>query len=171
MEFRFLSAADAVPYWQLRLESLEIEPQAFGASAEEHRTLPIGEAATRISFDPSEKFVVGAFDDGGLIGTAGFFRGKGRKEKHKGHIWGVYLARPARGKGIAQEMMRILLDQAAKIDGIEQIVLSVAAGQSAATNLYRSLGFETFGLEKNALKVGDHYIDEEHMVLFLKRIS
>ena len=48
--------------------------------------------------------------------------------------------------------------------GVEQVQLSVAA-DTAAHKLYSSLGFESFGFEKAAMKVGDVYVDEHHMVL------
>jgi hypothetical protein len=34
--------------------------------------------------------------------------------------------------------------------------------------LYRSLGFESFGCERKALKIGGRYIDEENMVFQVK---
>jgi hypothetical protein len=40
----------------------------------------------------------------------------------------------------------------------------VATTQQAARQLYRSFGFETFGTEPAALKVGSDYIDEDYMV-------
>jgi len=63
----------------------------------------------------------------------------------------------------------MLLERASKIEGIEQIMLSVVTTQDAAIKLYRSLGFESFGCERRALKIGDRYLDEENMVLFVKR--
>jgi RimJ/RimL family protein N-acetyltransferase len=36
-----------------------------------------------------------------------------------------------------------------------------------ARALYRAAGFEVFGVERRALRVGDRYFDEEHMVLHL----
>jgi ribosomal protein S18 acetylase RimI-like enzyme len=51
---------------------------------------------------------------------------------------------------------------------LEQIVLSVATRQAAAKQLYRSFGFETYGTEPNALKVGSAYTDEDHMILRIR---
>jgi ribosomal protein S18 acetylase RimI-like enzyme len=169
MEIRLLTAGDANAYWKIRLEALEREPQAFGSSPEEHRALTVGEVAARISFDPENKFVTGAFADERILATAGFFRDQGRKARHKGHIWGVYVARQARGRGLGRELMRAVLERAAGIEGIEQIMLSVVTAQSAAVNLYRSLGFESYGCERRALKIGERYLDEENMVLFVTR--
>ncbi|MGA3347908.1 MAG: N-acetyltransferase [Candidatus Sulfotelmatobacter sp.] len=167
MEIRFLTEADVQAYWHTRLEALKCGPDAFGSSAEEHHLLNMDAVAARIS-NQKYNFVSGAFDGKLLVGTAGFFRGRNIKEHHKGNIWGVYVKAEARRQGIARAMMRLLLDRANQIEGMEQIMLSVAATQTAAVKLYRSLGFETYGHEKRALKMGDRYIDEEHMVLMVR---
>src|SRR3981081_4791956 len=98
MEIRLLTGDDAIAYWKVRLEALELEVEAFSSSAEEHRSLSVEDARTRLTSDPENSFVVGAFDGKQLIGTAGFYREKGLKTRHKGHVWGVYVAREARGK-------------------------------------------------------------------------
>src|SRR3984957_765776 len=167
MEIRFLTGHDATLYRGIRLEALECEPEAFGSSVDEFSTLTLDDIATRLSADSLNNFVVGAFADARLLGTAGVFRDKGLKERHKGHIWGVYVTPEARGKRAGHEMLRALLERAAKIEGIEQMMLSVATPQTAAVRLYRSFGFESYGCERRALKVGDRYVDEEHMVLYL----
>jgi RimJ/RimL family protein N-acetyltransferase len=51
--------------------------------------------------------------------------------------------------------------------GLEQVGLSVSVPQEAARRLYDALGFEVYGYEKHALKVGGTYVDEEHRVLWL----
>ena len=102
VEFRILTADDAGAYSAVRLEALERDPTAFGSSVEDHRKLSESEIRLRISKDPANNFVVGAFVDGRLAGTAGFVRETPVKMRHKGRIWGVYLTAELRGQGIGR---------------------------------------------------------------------
>ncbi|WP_154665975.1 GNAT family N-acetyltransferase [Paenibacillus pinihumi] len=47
------------------------------------------------------------------------------------------------------------------------IYLTVISNNTAAKRLYDSGGFTVYGTERNALKYGDRYWDEELMVLQL----
>jgi ribosomal protein S18 acetylase RimI-like enzyme len=168
VEIRLLATDDAGEWKRLRVEALERDPEAFSASLEEYRSLSVDEVKRRLWSD-GDSFVVGAFHQKRLLGMAGFYREKGPKTRHKGRVWGVYVTREARGKKVGRRMMEALLERGAGIDGIEQILLSVAATQMAAVSLYRSLGFEPFAREPRALKIGDRFIDEEYMVLWKRR--
>ena len=55
------------------------------------------------------------------------------------------------------------------LPGMEQVALAVSSQNAGAKGLYKSLGFEVYGCEKRALKVGDEYVDEELMVLYFAR--
>jgi len=166
LECRVLDAADAEAYWQLRLESLEREPLAFTEAPSEHRQMTIAQTAERLRQHPGNiSFVVGAFVNGKLAGIAGFYRQTGEKTRHKGHVFGVYVATEHRGKSIARQVMTELLRHAKALPGLEQVDLSVAETQPAARRLYESLGFQVCGREPRAVKVGDKYVDEEWMVL------
>src|SRR5579871_762117 len=168
MEIRIITADDATEWWRLRLEALEGDPEAFSSSAEEHRKLSIEDVKKRLGAGTADSFVVGAFEDARLVGVAGFYREQGLKARHKGRIWGVYVTSKSRGQGVGRKLLQKLLERARTIQGLEQIQLSVSTTQTAAAELYRSLGFHSWGIEPSALNVGGRHIDEEYMALKVK---
>lgn len=153
----------------MRLESLAAEPFAFGKSVEEHEATSVQTWAARFRDAPQSNLHLGAFENGTLIGMATFLRETGFKDRHKGRIYGVYVTSAHRGKGIGHELLKYLIEHAKQDSSLEQILLAVAASQTAAKQLYTNLGFQVYGTEPRALKVGPDYIDEDHMILMLPR--
>jgi hypothetical protein len=79
MEIRPLGEHDAAPYWNLRLESLQKKPFAFGKATEEHQAMKVEVFADRFRGTSDDNFTLGAFEGDKLIGMATFIREKGIK--------------------------------------------------------------------------------------------
>jgi ribosomal protein S18 acetylase RimI-like enzyme len=167
MDIRLLTPDDAEAFWHLRLQALRNDPASFADSAEEHLTTTVETARDRLrKGDPAGNFVVGMFEEGKLSGTAGFYRYMHNKERHKGHIWGVYVRPESRGKGVGSALMKEIIRRARELNGLEQITL-VASAKLPAQRLYKALGFESYGIEPHSLKIGSEYVDDVLMLLWL----
>jgi ribosomal protein S18 acetylase RimI-like enzyme len=138
---------------------------AFSASFAEEVDRPLGMVAERLS-DVSN-YVAGAFGKNSrLIGVATLRREAREKIDHKASIFGVYVLPEYRSRGVGRLLMETLIDRAGEI-GLRQVNLSVNNASLEAVSLYESCGFERFGLEKDAMKIGGNYFDAAYMVLRL----
>lgn len=167
MPIRRLVQMDAASFRALRLEALLRHPEAFGDShAEAIARAPAD--FERLIAQPPPAAILGAFDaHESLRGTAGLAVPAQAKQCHKGLVWGVYVVPAARGQGLAQALLAAVV-QAARAAGLEQLQLSVTAGNAAAMAVYAAIGFRAYGLERRALRLGPgQYRDEALMALDL----
>jgi len=162
LEVRLLRGADAAAFQALRLEALELHPAAFAASPHEEAGQGLEEVAERLEAGA----VFGALADGVLGGTAGFAMPGREKKRHKGLLWGVYVRAEMRGQGVGRALVERVIDHAR--GRVEQLHATVTTSNQAARQLYRHLGFQTYGLEPRGLKVGERYFDQELMALMLR---
>ena len=169
MEVRRLTEADAAAFWNIRLRALRDNPESFGASYEEilERGIAGMMQGLRKRDAAPDDVTFGAFDGKTLDGIAGFRREEEVKRRHKGIIWGMYVPQELRGKGIGKALLQAAITYARTLPGLEQINLSVVLTDKEARHLFISQGFETYGLERHALKLHDHYFDQELMTLRL----
>jgi ribosomal protein S18 acetylase RimI-like enzyme len=163
---RKLTPTDADAYVRLRGEALTRAPFAFAASPADDRALSVAFLGDALA-SPTQA-IFGAFVPG-LVGVAGIYRELAQKTSHKAHLWGVYVGEEHRGRRLGRALVEAALGFARTLEGVSQVQLAVAEPATAARALYAEFGFQTWGLEPDALRVGRERIAEEHMVLMLAR--
>jgi GNAT superfamily N-acetyltransferase len=151
---RLEAGPDTEIFREIRLESLKVAPESFGMDFGTESGKPLEWFAERLT--SSDMF--GAFHGEDLLGIAGFYVEPTARRAHKGVIWGVYVRPKARSAGVARSLIEAVLAEAT--GRVEQINLIVERGNLHARRLYTSLGFVEYGVEKNAIKIGDRYFDD-----------
>lgn len=165
---RRLTAQDAAAFHALRLQALQESPTAFCANPEDERRYTPELVAQRIApADPGRGGGVGAFHGASLVGMACLWRAAGHKEGHKASLVSVYVAPAHRGAGVSARLIGAAIELAREMAGVRRINLSVTVGNAPALALYRRLGFEIYGREREALCVNGAYHDEYLMTLAL----
>jgi len=163
-KIRRLEADDAAIYRELRLEGLKNHPESFGTAWDDEIDKPDAWWTGLLESNT----VFGGWSDGGpLLGVAGFYVLGPAKQRHKGMLWGMYVRLDARGTGLAASLLQRVIEHARPL--VEELRLTVMASNTAAHRLYSAAGFQPYGLERRALKVGDNYYDDLLMALPLRR--
>ncbi len=155
---RPLVKSDLALYKALRLSALQLSPLAFGSNFAEENAYSDAVWLQRME-QVGSNIVFGAFDGDQLVGTAGLFAHPRLSERHRGTLWGVYVAPEARGLNLGEQLVQAVIDHAAK----RFLVLDarVVATNNYAGDVYRKLGFVTYGVEKKSLYVQGQFLDQE----------
>ncbi|MBL8520868.1 MAG: GNAT family N-acetyltransferase [Betaproteobacteria bacterium] len=163
MTVRRLLPSDAEQFQSVRLCGLQECPSAFASSHEEEVGTPLEVVAQRLAHKP-DGAIFGWFAGPALRGVVGVQREGMSKLAHKAYIWGMYVAPDARRSGVGQELLVHALAYARDELGVRQVNLGVNTQNAAAISLYRRVGFEVYGTEREFLLVDGVLHDEHHMV-------
>ncbi|MFJ6378531.1 GNAT family N-acetyltransferase [Kitasatospora sp. NPDC092039] len=165
---RRLGAADAGPYRAFRLQALRETPSAFTSSHAEEAGKPMSVTLRRLAeAEDGPGALIGAFDGtGALVGTAGLKVPRRSRERHKGTLYGMAVARGAAGRGIGRALVRDVL-RTAEDGRLRQVLLTVSEGNEPALRLYTACGFEVWGREPRAVLVDGRAVAKLHMVCLL----
>lgn len=163
VHIRRLSTADVDRFKAMRVDAATESPASVKPTPEEELERPVDEFQRKLVWD-TYNFIVGAFDGDQLVGIVGLRRDRGKKIHHTGVLWGIYVTPSYRARGIAKSLIKAILEIAAGIAEITQIKLSVHTRNAPARRLYASIGFETCGIERNVIRIGQESFDEELMM-------
>jgi ribosomal protein S18 acetylase RimI-like enzyme len=159
---RKLALADAQEYRSIRLAALQLAPEAFGSTYDVEAERPLSDFENRLQ----RAAMFAAYDGSDIVGMAGLVLETGPKDRHKGHLVGMFFLPQARGKGAGAALMSAVIAHAAEC--VEQLHLGVISDNDAAISLYRHFGFTAYGTEPRAIKnAAGVYSDEMLMVKFL----
>lgn len=135
---------------------------------DEVETNPLFEAQRLEEIAADERsFMIAAFIDGKLAGNcSAHAMGFQRKIRHRS-AFGISIYSWAWGLGLGRALVSELLAQA-KTNGFEQVELDVVSVNARARALYKSLGFEEYGVRKHGFKLenGEYY----DLVLMMKTL-
>ena len=163
---RKLQPHESAIYREVRLTCLKNVPEYFGSTYEEEVQNPKFSFETYIETASPDHVMFGAFAGEKLIGITGFNRMARERASHRGELVQVYVDSNYRGQNIGEKLLRQALNYAFRLDGIEQVQLSVIASNKIAIKLYEKLGFRTFGIQPRYFKAGETYMDQQFMQVF-----
>lgn len=163
MMLRKLTAEDLSAFKNVRLEALELEPQAFGDSysvlSKKKDSYWKKELSTR------KKVWYGAFDNNELVGIGSIKFVKTLKFDHIAHLSGIFVRKEYRGRGVGKLLFKTRIDEAFKNPYIRKIKLIVNLSQKNAIGLYKNFGFRVVGKMEKEFKINSVYFDAYLMEL------
>jgi GNAT superfamily N-acetyltransferase len=163
MHVRRLVPDDAPAYRALMLDAYRDHPDAFTSSAEERAAQPTDWWAWRLApGDTVVQRVFGAFEDGVLVGAAGWSRGDRAKVSHRAELFGMAVVAAARGRGAGRTLVDAVIADA-RAAGALTMALTVTDGNGTAERLYARCGFVRIGLEPMAVRVGGAFVAKASM--------
>lgn len=112
-----------------------------------------------------KKIYLCAIYQNNIIGSCGIAK-SGRRQGHIG-IFGISLLKPYRSESIGSQLAKTAINLAKKQLNVTQISLECFANNIIGLNLYKKLGFKTFGRHPQAVKYQGKLIDK---ILFYKNI-
>lgn len=148
---------------QFRIESLKIEPEAFGSSAEEEE-----------SYEPEiwkERIhnVIFATQTDRIVGMLSCVIRNRVKTRHIADIFGVFVLPAFRRRGIANRLLSEAISYIEEHPEVTKIQLTVNSDQLPAVGLYSKNGFMPVGQLKAELKIGNMFYDETIMEKHISR--
>lgn len=161
IQIRKLPLSKWKEYKALRLEALKKDSTAFGSSYEEELKLSETEWERRL------KNTIFALSYGKPVGMIVYIFNNKVKIGHIANIFGVYVRKEYRNRGIGKKLIKNALSQIKKNKKIIKIDLCVNSKQKAALNLYERYGFKVVGRLKKDLFVNGKFYDEILMEKFI----
>ncbi len=146
-----LAREQAAAYRAMMLAAYAANQDIFTSMPGERDGLPLSWWEARLG-DPatSKEVVIGASEDGQLLGAAGLAFETRPKLVHKATLFGMIVVPAARKRGLGRQIVSAAL-ALARARGLRMVQLTVTDGNVNAEALYRACGFVEYGREPFAV--------------------
>ncbi|MFN7725834.1 MAG: GNAT family N-acetyltransferase [Rubrivivax sp.] len=171
MHIARLKPADALAYRALMLQAYALAADAFTSTAEERALEPEAYWVHRIGAgdeddaDGAGNLALGAWEAGALVGTVAVEFSIKPKTRHQALVIGMYVAPGCRRGGVGRALLAQAVAAATARPGVRAVSLTVTEGNEPALSLYRSAGFQPWGVEPMAILTPGGFKAKVHMWL------
>ena len=147
----------------IRLEALRSEPAAYSSSHEE--TLAWSDEDWRRRLTTEGRLHLLARVQNRPVGIVGGYLGSDEGDDSVAVVFGMYVTREHRGRGIGRLLLTSLIDRLSAFPQISTIRLWVTQTQAPARTLYESMGFRIVGKTEEGIVIDGRHYDELIMEL------
>ena len=168
LSVRALGEVDLEAYKLLRDHALAHHEEAFTSDAASEAQRAAQSYRARLGGGDNGDFTLGAWRGDRLVGAISCERDPRSKVRHIGHIVGTMVVTDQQSQRVGGALLDALIARAGAHDGLQQLTLSVTAGNRAAVRLYERAGFTRYGTLPRAIRVGDRFFDKDLMLLNLR---
>jgi len=161
IQYKELEKNDARKLMNLRISVLNTDPYSFSITEDEETQASeeVVQSAIESYANSPNKIMLGAWMDKELVGVVGVERFENKIENHKARIWGPYVNKTSRGKGIGCYLIQKARDFSFSLRGIEIVSFDTSSESKSAISLFKKLGFQETGVLSRALKFDGKYAD------------
>ncbi|MDO6684942.1 MULTISPECIES: GNAT family N-acetyltransferase [unclassified Agarivorans] len=146
-----------------RVSEFEL-PQYVGPSVERELLAGDDGISSILSMYASEGTVLfGAFAENKLVGVIAVSRRLSPKFKHRGFIWGMYIAHDYRKAHVGGVLLQYVQKWAKNHSEVILLWLQVTTSNKPAISFYSKYGFKVYGTEPQALYALDEFHDVHYM--------
>lgn len=141
--------------------ALKDYPTAFETDFSQIENRPLQGVIDHLDgIEKSNGFRLGAFDeDGELIGTVRLQPRHSPKRSHCADFMAMFVRSEKRNQGVGRALLETAIEKARQIDGLEQLELSVSSDALSALHVYENVGFQSTGVLRRQIKLGNDYHD------------
>ena len=109
--------------------------------------------------------------DGEVVGMLGFTSFASTPQCRHSGAFGVSVLAPYRGRGIGKALIEALVEWAGRHPEVRRLELEVLGNNPRAQALYERMGFVVEGIKKQAVRVGNSYVDSTVMARWVEMLD